>query len=175
MPTPELQPRQWRRVIVTETGKICTRCGKDKPLDAYSPNRGGKLGLLSNCRSCMVERNRERKTNPRPPHRPMGIKAQRRFANLRPYGMTPQQYDSMLAEQGGCCAICGSTDNGDSRFDTFYVDHSHESGTVRGILCRGCNAGLGQFKDNPDLLLAAAAYLLQHTNVLGVCWSNADE
>jgi len=162
MTQPGVRPRQWRRVVVTEIGKICTRCGEDKPLDAYSPNRGGKLGRSSNCRKCMVERGRERRQNPRPPYEPMDPKELRRLANLRPYGMTPQQYESRLAAQGGCCAICGSADNGDSRFETFYVDHSHESGAVRGILCRGCNAGLGQFKDSPDLLLAAAAYLIRH-------------
>jgi hypothetical protein len=80
------------------------------------------------------------------------------------YGITLADYDRMLAEQGGACRICGSTDpqapvgkkNGVSYFN---VDHCHETGAVRGLLCFQCNVGLGKFKDDPDLLLRAAQYL----------------
>ena len=57
-----------------------------------------------------------------------------------------------MREQGGVCAICG-------RPDPEHVDHSHETGAVRGILCFNCNGGLGQFRDSIDALLAAATYL----------------
>ena len=61
----------------------------------------------------------------------------------------------MVAEQGGTCPICG-------RADPEHVDHSHETGAVRGILCFNCNGGLGQFRDSTDALVAAAAYLDAH-------------
>jgi hypothetical protein len=57
-----------------------------------------------------------------------------------------------VREQGGTCAICG-------RPDPEHVDHDHDTGAVRGILCVNCNGGLGQFRDSIDSLLIAASYL----------------
>lgn len=50
------------------------------------------------------------------------------------------------------CGICGAT-------DSLKIDHSHSSGDVRGVLCHGCNIGLGNFRDDPDLLRKAIRYL----------------
>lgn len=73
------------------------------------------------------------------------------------YGITLDDYERMLEEQDGGCAICGrETDY------PLYVDHCHEGGRVRGLLCATCNSGIGKFLDDPDLLVAAAAYLIQH-------------
>lgn len=90
----------------------------------------------------------------------------RRAALIRRYGISPEKYDEMFNAQGGRCAICGGSDSGDSRFDTLHIDHDHETSTVRGLLCGRCNRGVGMFQDDPDRLLAASAYLLQHTDIL---------
>ncbi len=77
------------------------------------------------------------------------------------YGMTIEDYDSMLRQQGGACAICRrepSTGNG----KVLHVDHDHATGRVRGLLCTNCNTGLGHFRDSTDALAAAAAYLQAH-------------
>jgi hypothetical protein len=72
------------------------------------------------------------------------------------YGLSPEAWDALLAKQNGACAICKK----DLRDDVMtVVDHDHETGAVRGILCRTCNLGLGHLKDNPELLRAALAYL----------------
>jgi hypothetical protein len=64
----------------------------------------------------------------------------------------------MLVAQGGGCAICGSTDTkGPGQF--FAVDHCHETGAVRGLLCLCCNTALGQLGDDVDLLRRAIDYL----------------
>lgn len=76
----------------------------------------------------------------------------------RKYGITPEQYDDLLAAQGGVCAICGDPSE-DSRGYRMHVDHCHDTGRVRGILCGPCNRGLGNFEDDVDRLLAAVAYL----------------
>ena len=68
------------------------------------------------------------------------------------YGMTPEDFAEMVEMQGGRCAICEST-------STLQVDHSHSHGRRRGLLCGNCNRGLGLFKDDPDHLERAAAYL----------------
>lgn len=74
------------------------------------------------------------------------------------YGLTPERYAAMLAEQGKRCAICGTAEPG-GRSGRWHVDHCHESNLVRGLLCSGCNIGLGHFKDDPERLRAAITYL----------------
>lgn len=58
----------------------------------------------------------------------------------RRYGLVKGEYDTMLAAQGGVCALCGRNDNGGK---AFAVDHDHSTGRVRGLLCDLCNRGLG--------------------------------
>lgn len=82
----------------------------------------------------------------------------RRSYLKREYGISPEDYDDLLASQGGVCAICGLPPP-DPRGYRMHIDHDHESGSVRGILCGPCNQGLGQFRDDIDRLLAAVAYL----------------
>lgn len=82
--------------------------------------------------------------------------------NLRnKYGMTIADYARMLQEQEGRCAICGS-DSPRGRYANFAVDHDHETGQVRGLLCYPCNVGLGNYGDDPELLQRAIDYLVQH-------------
>lgn len=78
---------------------------------------------------------------------------------LRKYGMTPADYDKRLAEQGFTCALC-PTEAWETRDGVLHVDHDHETGKVRGLLCHHCNLGLGHFADDPDRLAAARTYLL---------------
>src|SRR5262245_61146757 len=72
----------------------------------------------------------------------------------RRYGLSPAEYDALLAEQGGACAICRKRPKG-----RLCVDHCHLTGTVRGLLCRKCNTALGYLKDDQASLVAALAYL----------------
>jgi hypothetical protein len=71
--------------------------------------------------------------------------------------MTPDDYFSLLARQGGGCAICGTDKCQTGRL--LNIDHDHANGEVRGILCGHCNKALGLFQDNPSLLRKAASYL----------------
>lgn len=63
----------------------------------------------------------------------------------------------MLVRQGGVCAICGGPPDG--RWKRFHVDHCHKTGRVRGLLCRKCNNGLGNFGDSVETMRKAIAYL----------------
>lgn len=79
----------------------------------------------------------------------------------RNFGITVADYEAMLESQGGRCAlfaVCGSTEPGAGR-KRWHVDHDHETGKVRALLCNGCNLGIGHFQDSPELLLKAAQYL----------------
>jgi len=73
------------------------------------------------------------------------------------YGITPEDYARMFAAQGGRCAICRTANPGNGR--RWSVDHDHETGKVRGLLCSQCNTGLGMLRDSPITLTAARAYL----------------
>lgn len=78
------------------------------------------------------------------------------------YGMTLDDYDGMLAEQGGCCAICGADNSRTKNSEYFAVDHCHKTGKVRALLCHPCNGGIGLLQDDPAVLEAAIAYLRSH-------------
>jgi hypothetical protein len=74
------------------------------------------------------------------------------------YGLSEGDFFALLEKQGDACAICGSAEwPGKHRVP--HVDHCHETGKVRGLLCSNCNHGLGKFRDDPDRLRAAARYL----------------
>ena len=82
-----------------------------------------------------------------------------RAKNLRDrYGMTVAEYDGLLHSQGGVCAIC-ETDTPGGR-GRFHVDHCHESGKIRGLLCNDCNVGIGRLADDALRCIQAAKYLL---------------
>lgn len=103
-----------------------------------------------------LERNREsqRKYQRNNPDR-------RKNSDLRQqYGITLEDYNRMLLEQKGVCAICGGINLDERRL---CVDHNHDTGKVRSLLCDACNVGLGRFKDSADLVQAAADYLKKHS------------
>lgn len=74
---------------------------------------------------------------------------------MRNYGITLDHYNELLARQGGACAICH--ENKDVR--NLAVDHCHETGKVRGILCQRCNRALGLLRDDTSLMRSAIMYL----------------
>ena len=91
-------------------------------------------GRHSYCKPCHNARGKESK------QRLYG--GTREYHLRRRYGIGQAEFDELLAEQGGVCAICGAA-------DPQHVDHDHRTGWVRGILCFNCNGGLGQFRDSP--------------------------
>lgn len=78
---------------------------------------------------------------------------------LRRYGITKEEWESLLETQGNKCAICRRGPEGFKNHARLFVDHDHATGRIRGLLCGTCNSGLGHFKDSPDLLRMAATYL----------------
>jgi len=115
--------------------KHCRKCSTDKPLSDFTKNSNSPDGHYSMCRVC--------KTN-----------AQYKAT----YGISLEDYESMLELQDSCCAICDTHlhDTGKKRL---YVDHCHTTGKVRGLLCQHCNFVLGQARDNISVLESAIVYL----------------
>jgi hypothetical protein len=85
----------------------------------------------------------------------------RRYRLKAEYGLTPEQYAAILAEQNGCCAICGSSNPGIGQ-KVFCVDHDHSTDRVRQLLCFGCNMIIGHAADDPERLRRAATYVERH-------------
>jgi len=163
--------------------KKCSKCGVLKPLDDFYKMAEMKDGHRNDCKVCNLAAKAARhRANPEParerarrwqqenPERVAALRAkyvadgrrqaQNRRSHLkRKYGITPEQYDEMLAAQGGGCAICGRPPRDDI---ALHVDHDHETGAIRGITCFRCNNALGDLDDDPKLLARAAQYLEGH-------------
>jgi hypothetical protein len=77
------------------------------------------------------------------------------------YGITLEEYETMLGAQDGGCKICGATEANKpgNRYTNLVVDHNHETGQVRGLLCNAHNRALGMFDDDVELLQKAIDYL----------------
>jgi hypothetical protein len=171
-----------------DASKNCVACGELKPLSEFYKAAGCVDGRRGDCRTCFqaaakarkeanpelkqVARERTQRWRQENPERYAANlkrfkesggmkKALRKWHLKTKYGLTPEQYDQMLESQGGGCAICGKPP-GDT---ALHVDHCHETGRVRGLLCFSCNAGLGQFKHDPDLLYSAMTYAGAHWRV----------
>ncbi|MFI7540575.1 endonuclease VII domain-containing protein [Actinoplanes sp. NPDC049599] len=151
-----LQERQGRAVraarVVPEGHRYCPDCSSIRPLTEFPRSRNASGGRGRYCKPCHNARGKESK------ERLHG--GTRQYHLRRRYGIGQAEFDELLAEQGGVCAICGAP-------DPQHVDHDHRTGWVRGILCFNCNGGLGQFRDNPVFLAEAITYLK------GTTWQRA--
>lgn len=82
------------------------------------------------------------------------------------FGISLDQYNRMLEDQSGVCAICGNpetvVDNRTNQPRNLAVDHCHTTKKVRGLLCMGCNQGIGNFRENQQFLISAVSYLMKH-------------
>jgi hypothetical protein len=136
--------------------KICKTCSEEKPVDEFPKNIKYQDGIRPNC----VECHRKYQNNSYHEHkhkRPYDYKNDRDSKLKRIYGISYSEYLTMLEAQGGCCAICGTNDTGKRK--AFAVDHCHETGKIRGLLCSNCNTGIGNLRDDIGLLERAIEYL----------------
>ncbi|MFD5340197.1 endonuclease VII domain-containing protein [Streptomyces hawaiiensis] len=128
-----------REQVAIPTGyKLCRTCGEIKPHSEWHRKATASDGLSTRCKACRAVQGRQGHLK-------------------RQYGITEAERDGLIASQGGVCCICLSA-------VPEHVDHCHKTGRVRGVLCFSCNAALGQFKDRPDAIRRAAAY------VEGIAW-----
>ena len=146
--------------------KTCSKCKETKETAGFYKNKATKDGLHHECRECRLAFQRD----------PVNIAAKKKWAKeneeqvkltrkeryyKNTYGISREEYDNMRVEQNHCCYICGMHES-DNHNKILYVDHDHDTGLVRKLLCSKCNHGLGLFNDSPWLLDKAAQYLEAH-------------
>ena len=151
--------------------KECSQCKVMKPFEEFWKMASMKDGYRGACKSCGTAQCKRYYGNDRektlgklqamrdtdPAYREKLCKITRKSILKVKYGLTQVQFDQMLEQQGGKCKICGTTEPG--RWGTFYIDHCHETGKVRGLLCCRCNLSIGHMEDSPELLRKAAEYI----------------
>jgi Recombination endonuclease VII len=124
--------------------KRCAGCKQYKEVTEFPRKTNSKDGFHCYCKSL------QRRADPR--IAPTLARGSRHYHLKRRYGISADEFDELVKQQGGVCPICG-------RADPEHVDHSHEARAVRGILCFNCNGGPGQFRGSTDALRDAADYL----------------
>lgn len=154
----------------------CSSCKELFPPDGFHKNRRSPLGITSACRKChnaTALRTRDPENTRR-----LRRESSRKMRELNPdkyaeidlkrtFGITLADYQTMLDEQKGVCAICKQTEQAKTRKGAeksrrLAVDHDHQTGKIRGLLCYRCNTVLGNVGDNADILEAASEYVRLH-------------
>lgn len=143
--------------------KICSCCKEEVALTSFSFRKdSGKY--RNDCNPCRSKKYME-KYKDDPSVRKKSRLNSRNYS-IKRYGISVEDFHKMMEVQEGKCLICSfefcvSAEMSDL-FKVACIDHCHDSGKVRGLLCRSCNSGLGQFKDSAALLEEAAKYLRNH-------------
>ena len=132
------------KMSITRTGRPHSEAHKAAIAAAWTPARRAELSMLMKSPIPPKERARRKKLSAR-------------------FGITPDEYDRMFDAQSGLCAICrmpeSTTHNISGAIVRLSVDHNHDTGKIRGLLCRSCNLIIGNAADSVSRLLAAAKYL----------------
>ena len=143
--------------------KRCPRCKEIKALTSFYESGDCNGGYATHCILCvnLMDGGVKKASDKR---RYQRDKDKRRDKLLQSkYGITLEDYNRRLAEQGGGCAVCGGTDKG----KCLAVDHAHDTGRIRGLLCGRCNPAVGYLKDSADLARKVADYLDKHKEAVG--------
>lgn len=142
--------------------RFCKKCQSSKKDSEFYV----KTGYI--CKSCVIHRSVEWERT----HKKKAAEKKKQWAEANPdkviaasrrrqlklFNLTEKDYQSLLHKQQGKCAICDTVFPGGAG-KNFAVDHCHETGLIRGLLCFACNTGIGKLKDNAELLIKAAQYL----------------
>lgn len=135
----------------------CKKCHKYKDARSFTKNKNCLNGIEHTCRQCTTKKALKWEY--------ANIDKHQNSYYASRFGINKEKYDAMFKEQGGVCAICkqpskDTTPKGNIK--RLSVDHCHETGIVRGLLCRPCNLGLGHFLDKVSYFENAIAYLKKH-------------
>ena len=139
---------------------------KDPIKDKYYKKNKEKLGIK---RRAYYQKNKKKFKSWRRGYylknKEVNIKVYRNNYLKRTFNMSLGDYDKLLKNQNGLCAICGQpeTQKIKNKIKSLAIDHNEETGVIRSLLCMSCNIGLGMFRENIDILKNAINYLIKHS------------
>jgi hypothetical protein len=136
--------------------KVCRICDRKKTLVDFNKKSSSSDGYRSECRECQKKSAKDR-YNIDPNAHKQRTKVNQRSYTAKKFGLTFSELEAMYVQQDNRCAICGVSEEDHGKY--LAIDHCHQTGKVRGLLCMSCNTGLGNFKDRSDLLMLAIMYL----------------
>jgi hypothetical protein len=152
--------REDRAAAVDVTEKVCGGCDQLLPTEAFGSRvyaKSGRPVLRSRCLECERADSRVRnagKVNPNAEQNYLRHKA-------KVWGVDPDGLLELARGRDGHCEICGRLAEEAHAGKRLAIDHSHETGAVRGLLCAACNTAIGLLQDDPEVIARAAAYLQQ--------------
>jgi hypothetical protein len=139
--------------------KQCPKCKRYFKLEAFGKDPRCKI-------CCRAKSKKYRKDNPKRvaesnkksrKANPQSINRSLRKARLKRYGLTEKAYTNLFVEQGGVCAVCKQSDS-----KALTIDHCHNTGIIRGLLCSACNKAEGLLKSDSNIIRALADYVEYH-------------
>ena len=143
--------------------KICKKCLIEKPLTNFKKFTHNKTKRAHICKRCSNNLSPQKYNYKKPKLTEELIKTNRQNSYYKnKYGLTLEQYNSLLKKQNHVCAICNlpeTSKHTNGTLKNLAVDHCHTTKEIRGLLCDNCNRGLGYFKDNAKSLKTAIEYL----------------
>lgn len=137
--------------------KKCTKCNIEKEYIMFAKGKVYRDGYKSWCKDCNNSWTRQWYSNNNEEIKSKYSYEKNKDRKLKKaFGIGYQEYLNMLSAQQGSCGICGTKDSGAR---SFHVDHCHDTGKIRGLLCGNCNSGIGSLRDDIGLLKRAIEYL----------------
>jgi len=143
--------------------KVCKECLKKKALQAYYANPKATTYRDQKRRAKNPEKFKEQRRKATQRYRDRHPHAHRKAHRLSRYGITSEAFAKMEQEQNHQCKICGATSAQNADRD-WSIDHDHQTGKVRGLLCFKCNILLGMVGDQISILESAIKYLKENSN-----------
>ena len=142
--------RKTKDILFSQGLGNCAHCNTIQPIANFHTKNSGRYKIASVCIPCASKYKKERYYRE--------SKEERLDARCKRYGITSDEYKEIYYNQSGKCAICfvGESETQHGKFD---IDHCHETGKVRGLLCPKCNKALGLFDDDLGRLSRAKSYL----------------
>ena len=151
-------------IRVGELWKSCTECEAVLPLDEFHKNAHSPDLRHSKCKKCKNDQARKTYSEKEIKDSRPSYASSRERHLLRTYGINLKKYNELLVKQKYCCGVCEKHQDDEKK--SLHVDHNHETGEIRGLLCNFCNRQvIGKHKD-PELFLKAAKYLSKGTGLI---------
>lgn len=161
---------KWKMDRSSALVKVCTKCNKNLPLDAFHTDKQKIDGLYSSCIACNSHKRND------PVKKAVWDKQYRARDNhyinkkAKEFNVSVEYLEKLYKDSKGVCAICNKPETAISshkhrRIRMLCIDHDHKTDKIRGVLCGRCNAAIGHFKDDVNSMHAAIRYLNNFNNL----------